>query len=115
MKIQKVYEKLYKNAGIFKVKIATFFDELEEFDNIIYETEDGENFRFMILFVEIFKETVEQMEKFNDFMGFDKNGWCFKVSEKYNEIYEDFYLGEDKIEIYLKKFEMLNNAKKYNL
>jgi len=116
MKIYKIYEKLHPNAGKLTVLITnTFFGELEEFENIYYESSDGENFGFFICFSEIYKETVQQMGKFNEFMGFDKDGWYFKIDTNKNAIYEEFYLGTDKIDNYLKKFEMLNNSQKYNL
>lgn len=117
MKVYKIYEKIYSNAGKFKEKIyQNFFDELEEFENIYYETTDeGENFRFQICFTEVYKETVEQMEKFNVFMGFAKDVWCFKLDDDKYVIYEDFYLGTEKVDNYLEKFEIIDKSKKYNL
>lgn len=114
MKIKKVYEKLHENATNFSKLIEyTFFSNLDEFENVHYKSDDGENFTFYIYFSSIYKETIDQIKKFNDFMGFDTDGYCFLP--KNNIIFEEFRLNNNLIIKYLEKLNQLDTTKKYNL
>ena len=115
MKIHKIYENKHTNATKLTELISKTFFQLDEFEKVYYESDDGERFRFYICFVEIFKETVEQMEKFNVFFSLIKDGWSFKIDTEKNVIYEEFHLTTKFIDKYLDKFEMLKKSEKYNL
>lgn len=116
MKIDKFYESNNysgdKSAIIFKKMLSNkFFNELEEFDKIHFQYDERlRKFEFYICFTEIFPETIEQIEKFNIFLGLNKNGWSFQIDEFDSEvrIFSEFHLNIESIEIF-------NDTKKYNL
>jgi hypothetical protein len=131
MKIKRVYEssKYFNTADIFSKRLSKkFFGHLEEFDQIFIEENDGhdfsthakKSFMFYICFTEIHKETVEAMEKFNQFIGrVAPDQWVFKGEElsfdREFHIYDFIELYIDEINEKLEQLEMEENANKYNL
>lgn len=134
MKIRKVYEssvsdQLNKsNPHLNAKKLATklgkkFFSNLNEFEIIsVEESKDvfDISFEFNICFDEIHKETVEAMEKFNEYIGrIGKDQWVFKIDKlrfdgEYH-IYDFIDLDVKDINKFLEQLEMEDESNKYNL
>ena len=122
MKYLKVYENNedYKNKKLSKLISKHFFSNLEEFDRIVVVVEkDDDQYMFSICFDEIFKETIEQVEKFHEFFDYEKTSWSFATDnftyDPKPKIFTWIYLHDNLIDKYLNKFDMLEQSNKYNL
>lgn len=123
MKYLKVYENNeneIKDKKLSKLISKYFFSNLEEFDRILIEKDDQDDqYMFNICFDEIFKETIEQVEKFHEFFDYEKTSWSFATDnftyDSNPKIFTWIYLHDNLIYKYLNKFDMLNQSNKYNL
>lgn len=124
MKIKKIYEEsqnMHFSANMLSKKFSKmFFSELHEFYRIIVNyDEDLQFFNYSICFDEIYKETIEQMEKLNVFIGLTKDGWTFKTNGSADgtglTIYTEFNLPPLAIIKYLQDIERLEQANKFNI
>lgn len=125
MKHLRIYESgnVHFNAKSLAKKLSKKFFELNEFERIIVEenedTYGGTSFIFYICFDEVHKETVEAMEKFNEYIGrIAKNEWVFKAKYFDNNeyyIYDFIDMTTKEIDKLLGQLELEEDAKKYNL
>lgn len=129
MKIDRFNEDINNNKDLIDARLLSkrfskeFFSELEEFDRIIVEYDDDNYkpapYKFSICFSLIYKETIDAIDKFEEFMGYRKDGWVLQFDDfTYDDVpkaFYEFYLAKDNIDKYNKHFDLLDGAKKYNL
>lgn len=122
MRIKKVYESgnVHFNANLLGKKLGKkFFGHIDEFERIVVN-EEAESFCFYICFVEIYKETIEALGDFNEFIGKIKRDEWGLLLDKFDfddnyYMYDLICINKDDIDKYLEKVEMEENASKYNL
>ena len=126
MKHLKLYENNNENLNTAK-RLAKligehFFSEVEEFDRVVVEEDNSLNeirYIFRICFAELYKETIEQIEKFNVFFGYKNDGWNFLVDnftfDDVPKIYVEFYIPMTIVDEWLNELGILEKSKKFNL
>lgn len=122
MKIKKIYESgnVHFNANLLSKKMSkNFFGHIDEFERIVVKEED-ESFCFYICFSEVYKETIEALGDFNEFIGRIKRDQWGILLDKFDfddsyYMYDLICINKDDIDKYLQKIEMLENANNYNL
>jgi len=111
------------NAQLLADKLGEKFFQLDEFEKIVVDEEEGQfekSFMFYICFTEIHKETIDAMEKFNQFIGrvapdqLVFKGEQLKFDREFH-IYDFIDLFDKDIKKYLKQLLIEEEAKKYNL
>lgn len=124
MKIKRLHEEsqnMHFSANKLSKKFGKiFFSELDEFYKIIVNyNEDLQSFNYSICFNRLYKESVEQMEKLNIFIGLTKDGWEFETNDFEDGngfvIYTEFNLPPLAIIKYLTDIEKLEQSNKFNI
>lgn len=124
MKIKRVNENIrnphFDSKLLSKEISKMFFKDLDEFDRIVVEyDEHTKAFRYSICFSLIYKETIDAIDKFENFMNFTKDGWSFQIDNfTYDDLpkaYYEFNLPQVGVEKYLNEIDVLKKSNKYNL
>ena len=124
MKIKKLYEEVrnpHFDANALSKKFSKmFFSELDEFFKINVEYNGNlDSFNYAICFTNLHKESIEQMEKLNIFIGLTKDGWAFEINDFEDGngwvIYTEFNLSHQLIIKYLKDIDVLEKSNKFNI
>lgn len=122
MKIQKFNEDVNtskNNVNLLSKKLGDkFFSEAEGFDRIFADYDDDEKiFEFYVCFDEIYDTTIEQLQKFNEYMGYGT--WSLSTTiftyDSDPKIYDTFRLNSAMISGILNDLNVEETSNKYNL
>lgn len=122
MKIQKFNEDVNtskSNAKLLSKKLGDkFFNEAEGFDRIFSDYDDDENiFEFYVCFDEMYDTSIEQLVKFNEYMGY--GSWSLSTTiftyDSDPKIYDSFRLKDEHINGILNDLDVEEKSKKFNL
>lgn len=122
MKIQKFNEDVNtskSNANLLSKKLGDkFFSEAEGFDRIFSDYDDDENiFEFYVCFDEMYDTSIEQLVKFNEYMGY--GSWSLSTTiftyDSDPKIYDSFRLKDEHINAILNDLDVEEKSKKFNL
>lgn len=129
MKIKKINEMDIVNDSTkhFAIELSqrigkTFFSELSEFNRIEVEVEkhfEKEYIKFYFCFSSILPDTITNLEKCFEFLKFNPKGWGFQIGiigkDIHPKAFIEFHLNLKDVRQHIKKFELLDNIKNFNI